>query len=69
MREFIELFENNPKTQQDIELIVTKFSNESYGTQSQIGQTALIPRRSFGKAKEIMRETIEDMDKEIELKD
>ena len=31
MSEFIVTIKSNPKTQKDIELIVNKYSNESYG--------------------------------------
>ena len=38
-------------------------------TQSQIGQAALLQRIIYEEAEKIMGETIQDMDKEIELKD
>ena len=66
--EFIETLKDNPKNQKDVEFIVNKFSNESSETQSQIRQNALI-QRNYKEAVERMGETIEDMDKEIELKD
>ena len=45
MPAFIEPIKNNPKAQEDIELIVDKYSNPSYKTQSQVGQKALIQKR------------------------
>ena len=38
MTELIEASKNNPKTQKDREIIVDKYSNESYRTQSKIGK-------------------------------
>ena len=67
MTEFIESVENNPKTQKDKELIVNKYSNESYKTQSQIGQTVFVQRRIYQEAVEFLCKTIEDMDEEIDF--
>ena len=68
MNEYIETIKNNPKTQKDIELIVIKLSNQSYRTQSQIRQKALIQIRIYEHSIEVMGETIADMDKEIEFR-
>ena len=38
---------NIPKTQKYKELIINRFSNESYGAQSQIGPTAFTQRKNF----------------------
>ena len=51
-----------------MELIVEKFSNKTYGTQPQKSKTALIKRIIFEKAIKIKAKTIEDVDKENELK-
>ena len=50
MTEIKETNKSNPKTQKDRELIVDKYSNESYRTQSQIGQNASIQRTTFVEA-------------------
>ena len=42
MTKSIETIEKYPKIQEVIELIVDKYSNESYKTESQIGQNAVI---------------------------
>ena len=64
MTELREAIKNNPKTQKDRELIVDKYSNESFRTQSQRGQNASIQRTTFVEAIKIMGETIDDLDKE-----
>ena len=64
MIELIETNKNNPKTQKDREVLVDKYSNESYRSQSQIGQNASIQRTTFVEAITIMREIFEDLDKE-----
>ena len=64
MTELKETNKNNPKTQKDRELSVDKYSNESYRSQSQIGQNASIQRTTFVEAITIMREFFEDLDKE-----
>ena len=68
MTYFIDTKRSNPKTQKNIELKVDKRSIESYRTQTQIGQTGLFQRRSFEEAVLMLEETIEDMDKKVELK-
>ena len=50
MTELKETNKNNPKTQKDRELIVDMYSNESYRSQSQIGQNASIQRTTFVEA-------------------
>ena len=64
----LEKQEKSPKTPRDIELIVNKYSNPSYKTQSQIADKALIQRRIYEQAIELTGDTIEDKDKEVELK-
>ena len=64
MIELKETSKNNPETQKKRELIVDKYSNESYRSQSQIGQNASIQRTIFVEAITIMREIFEDLGKE-----
>ena len=64
MTELKETNKNNPKTQKDRELIVDKYSNESYRTQSQIGQNVSIQRTTIIEAITKMRELFKDLDKE-----
>ena len=61
---FIETFkkDTNVKT-------IEKENKESFSTRSQIGQNALIQSKVFKQAIEIMGDTINDMDMEIEQKD
>ena len=44
------------------------YIKESYSTQTKIGQNALIQRKISEQEKEVMGDTIEDMDKEVEKK-
>ena len=62
MTELKETNKKNPKTQKDREVIVDKYSNESYRSQSQIGQNASIQRTTFVEAIKLMGETIDDLD-------
>ena len=64
MTELKETNKNNPETQKKRELIVDKYSNESYRSQCQIGQNASIQRTIFVEAITIMRELFEDLGKE-----
>ena len=50
------------------EVIATKSSNDSYETQSQKEQEALVQKVTFGRAAQILGETIEGMLLEIEFK-
>ena len=69
MTGFLESFKNNSKTQKYIEIILDKYSNESYKTQSQTGQNAFLQTIIYAEAVEIMCETIENMYKQICLRD
>ena len=64
MIELKETSKNNPETQKKRELLVDKYSNESYRSQSQIGQNASIQRTIFVEAITIMRELFEDLGEE-----
>ena len=67
MAEFIEIIKNS-KVQNEITQTIEKYNKESYLTQSRIGQNALIQNKVFEQAMNIMGDTIEDMDIEIEQK-
>ena len=56
------------KNSRDITLS-TKKSKESYKTQTQRGQNAIIQKRLNEEATKILGETFEDLDKETELED
>ena len=45
---------------------IEKYEKEPYSTQSKVGQNALIQSQVFEQATNILGDTIEDMDKEIE---
>ena len=47
MIKFMETIKNNPKTQKLIELIVHIWYNQSYRTQFQIRQKAIIQKRNY----------------------
>ena len=69
MSNFIEIIKKDTKIQDEISRTVEKYNNESFSTRSQIGQNALIQSKIFKQAVEIMGDTIDDMDIEIEQKD
>ena len=69
MTNFIGIIKKDTKIQDEISQTVEKYNNESFSTRSQIGQNALIQSKIFKQAKEIMGDTIDDMDIEIEQKD
>ena len=57
------------KVQNKISQAIKIYIKESYSTQTKIGQNALIQRKVFEQAKEVMGDTIEDMDIEVEKKE
>ena len=69
MAEFIEIMKKDSKVQNEIPQIIEKYNKESYETQSEEGQNALIQSKVFEQAINIMGDTIEDMDIEMEQKD
>ena len=69
MAEFTQKIKNDSKVQNEISQTIEKYNKESYSTQSKIGQNALIQSKVFEQARNIMGDTIEDMDIEIEQKD
>ena len=66
MNEFIEIFNKDLDMPNDISQTIDKYNKESFSTRSQIGQIALIQNEVFKQAINIKRETISDMDIEIE---
>ena len=69
MTDFIGIIQKDTKIQNDISNIVDKYNNQSYATRSKLGENALIQRSIYRKAINIMGDTINDMDIEIEQKD
>ena len=69
MAEFIEIIKRDSKVQNDITQTFENYNKQSYSTQSKIGQNALIQSKVFEQAINIMGDTIEDLDIEIEQKD
>ena len=69
MTNYFQSVEINPKNQNDNKLIVNECSNESYGTQSQIGQTALVQERTSKETKELTGEANEDKNRTFDFKD
>ena len=65
---FVEAVENNAKIWKDLGPTVEKYWKQSYGKQSQVGQKTLMQIRIYEQATEIMDETIENLDKKIELR-
>ena len=49
MSEVIETIKSNPKTQQNLEIIIEKFSNDSNKSESQRGQNALPVKNQMGR--------------------
>ena len=69
MTELLKTIINNPKTQNYLQLRVVKFSKESFKTQSQKSQASVKQKTVFEETREILGETIDDMDQKVELKD
>ena len=69
MTDFIEIIQKNTKIQNDISNIVNKYNNQSYATKSILGKNALVQSSIYEEAINIMGDTIDDMDIEIEQKD
>ena len=69
MSDFIEIIQKDTKIQNDISNIVNKYNNQSYATKSILGKNALIQSSIYKEAINIMGDTIDDMDIEIEQKD
>ena len=69
MVDFIEIIQKDSRTQDNISQIIDKSNNQSYATRSKLGQNALIQSSIYKEAINIMGDTINDMDIEIEQKD
>ena len=69
MTEFMETTKYNTKTLKDKELVVDKCSKETYRSQTQTSQTALIQRRDSAEAIIVLVKTLEDMDKKSDCRD
>ena len=62
MTDFKEIFKKDVKVQDDKSRTIEKYKNESYATQSKIGDNTLIQSKVFKQAIEIMGETSGCMD-------
>ena len=69
MAEFKEIIKKDPKIQNELSQTIEKYKKESFLTESKLGQNALIQSKVFEKAINIMGDTIDDMDVEIEQND
>ena len=69
MTDFIEIIQKDTKIQNDISNIVNKYNNQSYATKSILGKNALVQSTIYKEAINIIGDTIDDMDIEIEQKD
>ena len=68
MTDFIEIIQKDSKIRDDISNIVDKYNNQSLATRSKLGQNALIQSSIYKETINIMGDTINDMDIEIEQK-
>ena len=69
MTDFIEIIQKDTKVQDDISKIIGKYNKQSYSTRSKLGENALIQSSIYKEAINIMGDTINKMDIEIEQKD
>ena len=69
MADFIEIIQKDSKIQNDVSNIVDKYNNQSLSTRSKLGQHAIIQSSIYKEAINIMGDTINDMDVELEQKD
>ena len=69
MAEFTETINNVPKILIDIQVIVNTFSSESKKTKSQVTQSVIYQRRMYEEAIGLMRETLEDINRENDFED
>ena len=66
MTDFIKIIQKDSKIQDNISQVIDKYDNQSYATKSELGRNALIQSNIYKEAINIMRETINDMDIEID---
>ena len=71
MTDFIEIIQKESKIQNENEIsnFIDKNNNQSYETRSKLGENASIQSSIYEEAINIMCDTINDMDVEIEQKD
>ena len=69
MTDFIEIIKQDDKIKNNILQVVDKYNKQSYETRSILGQKALIQSSIFKEAINIMGDTINDMDVEMEEND
>ena len=68
MSQTIKIVRKDSKVQNEISQTIEKYKEESYSTQPNLCQNALIQSKDFKKAVKILGDTIEDMDTEMEQK-
>ena len=68
MTDFIEIIQKDSKIQNEISNIIDKYNNQSYATKSELGRNAIVRSSVYKEAINIMGDTINDMDLEIEQK-
>ena len=69
MTDFIGIIQKDTKIQNDISNIIDKYNKQTYSTRSELGKNAIIQSNVYKEAINIMGDTINDMDLEIEQKD
>ena len=69
MADFIEIIKRDTKIQNDVSNLIDKYDNQSYTTKSILGKNAIIQNSIYKEAINIMGDTINDMDVELEQKD
>ena len=69
MTDFIEIIQKDSKIQNNISNIIDKYNKQSYATKSKLGENAIIQSNVYREAINIMGDTINDMDIEVEQKD
>ena len=69
MTDIIKIIQKDDKIQNEISNIIDKYNKQTLTTRSKLGENALIQSNVYKEAINIMGETINDMDIEIEQKD
>ena len=69
MAEFIEIIKKDPNIKNEISQTMDQYNRESISTRSQIGPKASIQSKVCKQARNIMGETLSDLDIELEQKD
>ena len=68
MTDFIGIIQKDTKIQNEISNIIDKYNNQSFATRSTLGENAIIQSSIYKEAINIMGDTKNDMDVEIEQK-